>query len=78
MLLLGHSGIQIVPVFEFQAFSRAHRLGQKNKVMIYQFVTKNTVEERVAQVYDIHIQFIINRWLSKLGQGTYERKVKNM
>lgn len=33
-----------------QAFSRAHRLGQQNKVMIYRFVTRNSVEERITQV----------------------------
>ena len=38
------------PHNDIQAFSRAHRLGQKNKVLIYRFVTKNSVEERVAEV----------------------------
>ena len=33
-----------------QAFSRAHRIGQANKVMIYRFVTRNSVEERITQV----------------------------
>lgn len=33
-----------------QAFSRAHRIGQKNKVMIFRFVSRNTVEERITQV----------------------------
>ncbi|CAB1351150.1 unnamed protein product [Coregonus sp. 'balchen'] len=32
------------------AFSRAHRIGQNKKVMIYRFVTKASVEERITQV----------------------------
>ncbi|CAH8455229.1 unnamed protein product [Heterobilharzia americana] len=38
------------PHNDIQAFSRAHRIGQSNKVMIYRFVTRGTVEERVTQV----------------------------
>lgn len=40
------------PHNDIQAFSRAHRIGQQNKVMIYRFVTKGTVEERITQVCD--------------------------
>ncbi len=38
------------PHNDIQAFSRAHRIGQVNKVMIYRFVTRSSVEERIAQV----------------------------
>uniref|UniRef100_A0AC35TG05 DNA helicase n=1 Tax=Rhabditophanes sp. KR3021 TaxID=114890 RepID=A0AC35TG05_9BILA len=38
------------PHNDIQAFSRAHRLGQKNTVMIYRFVTKNSIEERITSV----------------------------
>ena len=38
------------PHNDIQAFSRAHRIGQQNTVMIYRFVTRNSVEERIAQV----------------------------
>ncbi|XP_013387155.1 chromodomain-helicase-DNA-binding protein 4 [Lingula anatina] len=38
------------PHNDIQAFSRAHRIGQQNEVMIYRFVTRATVEERMTQV----------------------------
>uniref|UniRef100_A0A8C4ICQ8 DNA helicase n=1 Tax=Dicentrarchus labrax TaxID=13489 RepID=A0A8C4ICQ8_DICLA len=38
------------PHNDIQAFSRAHRIGQNKKVMIYRFVTRGSVEERITQV----------------------------
>ncbi len=38
------------PHNDIQAFSRAHRLGQTNKVMIYRFVTRKSVEERIIML----------------------------
>ncbi|KAI5462421.1 PHD/FYVE-zinc-finger like domain-containing protein [Mariannaea sp. PMI_226] len=38
------------PHQDMQALSRAHRIGQKKKVLCFQIVTKDSVEERVMQV----------------------------
>lgn len=38
------------PHNDIQAFSRAHRIGQENKVMIYRFVSRATVEERIVEL----------------------------
>lgn len=38
------------PHNDLQALARAHRIGQKNKVMIYRFVTRASVEERILQI----------------------------
>lgn len=35
------------PAIEAQAIDRAHRIGQKNTVFTYRFITKNTVEEKI-------------------------------
>ncbi|KAI1270555.1 PHD/FYVE-zinc-finger like domain-containing protein [Xylariaceae sp. FL1019] len=38
------------PHQDIQALSRAHRIGQKNKVLCFQLTTKNTVEEKIMQM----------------------------
>ncbi len=35
------------PAAENQALSRAHRIGQKNKVFVYRFITRKTIEEKI-------------------------------
>lgn len=36
------------PAVERQAIDRAHRIGQKNNVFIYKFISKDTVEEKIV------------------------------
>jgi len=38
------------PAVESQAIDRAHRIGQENKVIIYKFITRNTVEEKIMRL----------------------------
>ncbi len=38
------------PHQDIQALSRAHRIGQKNKVLCFQFMTKSSVEEKIMQI----------------------------
>jgi SNF2 family DNA or RNA helicase len=35
------------PAVEEQAIARAHRIGQKNSVMVYRFISAGTVEEKI-------------------------------
>ena len=35
------------PAVEAQATDRVHRMGQKNSVMVYRFITNGTIEEKV-------------------------------
>lgn len=37
------------PYRDIQAFCRAYRIGQKNKVMVYRLVSKFTVEEKIVE-----------------------------
>lgn len=38
------------PHQDIQALSRAHRIGQKNKVLVFQMTTRGTAEEKIMQV----------------------------
>ena len=38
------------PAAELQAINRSHRIGQKRTVMVYKFITKDTVEEKIQQL----------------------------
>ena len=38
------------PAIEAQAEARAHRLGQENPVLVYRYVSPDTVEERIGEV----------------------------
>lgn len=40
------------PAVEDQAFARAHRIGQNQNVMVFRFICKNTIEEKVLQLQD--------------------------
>lgn len=38
------------PAVENQATDRAYRIGQKDNVMVYRFITTGTLEERINQI----------------------------
>ncbi|AXT51251.1 DEAD/DEAH box helicase [Aquimarina sp. BL5] len=40
------------PFIEKQAIARAHRIGQKNNVMVTRFITKNTIEEKIIKLQE--------------------------
>ncbi len=40
------------PAVEDQAINRAHRLGQKDTVFVYRFISQNTIEGRIAEVLE--------------------------
>jgi len=40
------------PAAENQALSRAHRIGQKNKVMVYRFITEESIEQKILKLQD--------------------------
>jgi SNF2 family DNA or RNA helicase len=35
-----------------QALSRAYRIGQRNKVFVYRFISKNTIEDKIKDLQE--------------------------
>ncbi|MFO7721728.1 MAG: C-terminal helicase domain-containing protein, partial [Bacteroidales bacterium] len=48
------------PAVEEQALSRAHRIGQKKKVFVYRFITKDTLEEKIHTLQEKKSQLAEN------------------
>ncbi len=40
------------PAIESQATDRVHRMGQKNKVIVYKLITENTIEEKIQTLQE--------------------------
>jgi SNF2 family DNA or RNA helicase len=40
------------PAAENQALSRAHRIGQKNKVMVYRFISAESIEQKILKLQE--------------------------
>jgi SNF2 family DNA or RNA helicase len=40
------------PAAEMQALSRAHRIGQENRVFVYRFISNDTIEEKIQRLQE--------------------------
>jgi SNF2 family DNA or RNA helicase len=60
------------PAVEAQAIDRAHRIGQKQRVFTYKFITRDTVEEKILQLQKHKLK------LSESLITTEESIVKNL
>lgn len=44
------------PAAEAQAYDRAHRMGQKNQVFVYKFISRKSIEEKIMQLQKEKLQ----------------------
>ncbi len=48
------------PAAEAQAYDRAHRMGQKNQVFVYKFISRKSIEEKIMQLQKEKLQLFDN------------------
>jgi SNF2 family DNA or RNA helicase len=46
------------PAIESQATDRVHRMGQQNKVIVYKFITRGTIEEKIQELQESKRQLL--------------------
>ena len=46
------------PAIESQATDRVHRMGQKNKVIVYKLITSGTIEEKIQELQESKKQLL--------------------
>ena len=56
------------PAAEAQAFDRAHRIGQQNKVFVYKFITQDTIEEKILKLQEEKRQLFNTMIESEIGE----------
>lgn len=58
----------------YQSVGRCHRIGQKNKVTIYKFITRDTIEENIYESLDKKEDFNFESWL--INDDKCEREIQ--
>lgn len=68
------------PAAESQAFDRAHRIGQKNKVFVYKFISKGTIEEKIIKLQEEKLKLFdsIIRTDSEILKGLNTKELLNL
>eukprot|EP00741_Cyanophora_paradoxa_P023825 tig00021623_g23013.t1 len=68
------------PHNDIQALSRAHRIGQERKVMIYRMVTRRTVEERMVQraKSKLTLELLLVKKLDGAGRSMKEKELEDI
>lgn len=67
------------PQVDLQAMDRAHRIGQKNIVNVYRFITENTIEEKIVERQKIKLKWdnlVILK--NKMSQHNYKLNKNEM
>jgi SWI/SNF-related matrix-associated actin-dependent regulator of chromatin subfamily A member 5 len=70
------------PQVDLQAMDRAHRIGQKNPVMVYRLITENSIEEKIIERQKIKLKWdslVVQKGkLAEKGKGMNKDELKDL